>query len=388
MQTIIINLKILIWNILFILCLSFEFITPHTIFSNIALLSFVTYSICNIDYRHFKIYYFEIIYILFLAICWLGCRWSINQELSKDLCSTITLNLLFIVCLFVYYNSNKIISIIKSLAISVLFSSLFMIIKNAILTGTIIMRGNSYLNVNILAFISAICFLLILTEEIELYYKFPLLLFILVFILVSGTRKAILALVVGLSLYILLNNPTKIVRNIIITICLIGLSYYLLLYVPLFYNLIGYRLDSLRELIQGGEGGASETSRLDYINLGLEYIKLRPLQGYGVNTFRTIKGSYGNYSHNNYIELLFSTGLIGTVLYYLIHFKVLVTSIIKRIKLKNKYCTISIAIIIVLLIGDYAMVSYYERSLIIILVLAYYYSLGATQDSLLKEMEL
>ena len=51
------------------------------------------------------------------------------------------------------------------------------------------------------------------------------------------------------------------------------------------------------------------------MEFGWELFKERPVHGYGMNNFSQ-KYYLNTYSHNNYIELLVSCGIVGFALYY------------------------------------------------------------------------
>jgi O-antigen ligase len=109
---------------------------------------------------------------------------------------------------------------------------------------------------------------------------------------------------------------------------------------------------------------ASLKSRASYIDLGWTYIKNNPWFGYGLDSFRLLPNAYGTYSHNNFIEILFSSGVIGLVLYY-IPYVIYICKAFSKIKINNPYPKLFFTTTILLLIMDYAQVSYYDRTTII-----------------------
>ena len=79
---------------------------------------------------------------------------------------------------------------------------------------------------------------------------------------------------------------------------------------------------------------------------------------------------YELYAHNNYIELLVNYGLIGTIIYYIVFVMILVKSCIIWLN-KIPEVIISIALIAVILITDYGLVSYYSTSNLIYLAVSF-----------------
>src|SRR5690554_2410489 len=97
----------------------------------------------------------------------------------------------------------------------------------------------------------------------------------------------------------------------------------------------------------------STALRLYFIEEGWKDFKESPILGHGINSFRYY---YGLYSHNNYIELLFGTGLVGFLIYYSIHLNVF-----KRLLSNWKKNIFIIFFVIILLLMDVGYVSYESK---------------------------
>ena len=135
------------------------------------------------------------------------------------------------------------------------------------------------------------------------------------------------------------------------------------------------RIGEIGIMAKGGNIGSGGI-RLEYLNLGFDLIIRSPIWGYGFNNFSHFTGFH--YSHNNYIEILTGTGLIGFVLFYLIHFNVF-----KRLKkIRNDDLKILIyGALIVILIGDLGTVSYLKKHTMIMLVFLDAYSLNLARST-------
>ena len=192
-----------------------------------------------------------------------------------------------------------------------------------------------------------------------------------VIIILSGSRKSILGLMLGIGSYLLLTSKTmkfskRIMIMIISPILLYGFVY-IIYNVDLFYNIVGYRLDQLYNVFFGD----GDTIRLHMINEGIHLFSLRPFLGYGLSGYSRMS-SFGTYSHNNYIELLVNFGLIGFLLYYSMYLYFLV-------RLVNKYrygdlkSIVFISIIFVVLFLDVGVVSYRDLYLLLPIAAAYSY---------------
>lgn len=95
-----------------------------------------------------------------------------------------------------------------------------------------------------------------------------------------------------------------------------------------------------------------DRSRLLLIGLGL--IIESPLWGYGLNQFATITG-IGYYSHNNFIELMVSAGLIGLLSYVWVVYGAVFSL------LKNKKILLGFSVLYLLLALDFTGVTYGDR---------------------------
>src|SRR5699024_118429 len=179
-----------------------------------------------------------------------------------------------------------------------------------------------------------------------------LLLFVFITIF-TGSRKALFIFVFSIGFFSLLNKE----RNKFTKLGFIGLLLILIGYVslnnPFLYNVLGSRIEGFFANFTGrGEIDASTNTRMNMINTGLDFFKEKPLFGHGIDSFRQLYFNYVGdyrYSHNNYIELLVSVGVFGTVIYYL----GLLSILKKTFNIINPYLIFSFVVIIAILVIDY-----------------------------------
>ena len=121
-----------------------------------------------------------------------------------------------------------------------------------------------------------------------------------------------------------------------------------------------------------GEGGdASAEARAGLIELGLSYFAKSPWLGNGINCFHMLDEAYGVYSHSNYVELLFSVGILGTISYYAMFIPVINSARKRYFKGRKNDTILCIGMVIALLFIDIALVSYYERTNLILILICY-----------------
>lgn len=138
-----------------------------------------------------------------------------------------------------------------------------------------------------------------------------------------GSRKTIVFFVLGMCGVILLKKPKKMIRNLIIVVCIMAVSWNLVMEVPSLYKNVGWRLEALTASVTGrGKVDSSTLLREKYIKVGTKAFKKSPIIGYGVNTYREInkvETGHHTYSHNNFIEVAVGLGIIGLLAYYWIY---------------------------------------------------------------------
>lgn len=140
-------------------------------------------------------------------------------------------------------------------------------------------------------------------------------------LILSGGRKYPLIPLLAWFLLLLFKKDSRGKKHILAysvggIAVLVGL-YFLMIRVPLFYETIGHRFESLVEYALG----TSQTSDASTIERELMRQKAfalwlqAPLLGNGFDAFSQI-GGFGVYCHCNYLELLCNQGIIGFACYY------------------------------------------------------------------------
>ena len=187
---------------------------------------------------------------------------------------------------------------------------------------------------------------------------------LLVIILLTGSRKALIMVAVFVVAFFLFWTPEKgsvdMLLRIVGVVLLLVAAVLIIMNVDVFYEALGKRLESLLTYwITGEETDASAITRTNMINIALElFLNLNPLFGIGLNNFKYVSG-YMTYSHNNYVELLCSLGIVGVLVYYgpMIYFTVR-AFILWRKRIPG--AILPLTILILQFINDFGQVSYYS----------------------------
>ena len=177
--------------------------------------------------------------------------------------------------------------------------------------------------------------------------------------LLCGSRISLLLLVgIPLSVYLFSSNIKTAGRNIVIIVLVLIMVYWLMMNVPAFYAVLGSRVERLILTIRGQSvTDGSINSRIMLIEYGMQWFRERPLFGHGMYTFMALSSSYFSYAwyaHNNYIEILVGTGIVGLIIYYWYYLRI----IIKAIRLKLDERRMIVPIMMVMLIGEYGVVAF------------------------------
>jgi len=175
-------------------------------------------------------------------------------------------------------------------------------------------------------------------------------------IILCGSRKGILTLGIFILYFCFFDKKGINFKKITLLATIPVISFILLFKVPIIYNTIGMRVESMVLNMTNQENkldGNSYLMRESLTNTALKWINEKPFFGYGINVFEN-KVGYG--TENNLLQILVETGIIGAVTYYSFLIP-LIINIIKN-KRKSKIMTLFSVLIITMLIQDYGSVTY------------------------------
>lgn len=194
-----------------------------------------------------------------------------------------------------------------------------------------------------------------------------------IFIIFTGSRTAFLfgSLEIILLALLSVRNKAKLLLRTFIFFLFFILFYDEIINRPIIYDILGKRIESLFNVFMGkGEIDNSSLIRINMIKDGINYFFEKPFLGYGIDSYRYMS-YYETYSHNNYIELLVSLGVFGTILYYFIYGYIFIKGIVEFFKRRKEMLIFSVLIFITLIV-DLGTVSYYERYNIFILAFSFF----------------
>jgi O-antigen ligase len=308
---------------------------------------------------------FRWLFILFMV---LSLFWSINPSIALG--RIVTTAIIHIICIVVFdavVDKN----LMRFVLNAIFFSTLFCAVNalSSILKISIIDRPEGiYGNPNVVALISLLGLSVYLFHDHNLKSIFMTWIWriagssLVVSVFLSSSRKGLVGFVF-LCVFSLLN---KISRKRLITLLVI-----LIPVATIGFSVMGTRVERtfshLNAITEVGEISQSDTSlisRATFIQVGLEQFKKAPLIGQGIESFAACSG-FGVYSHNNYIEIAVSLGVVGLWLYYVFILQLALASVKKRHHVNARFY---LAVITMILLLDVGVVSYYFKPWILIVI--------------------
>ncbi len=183
-------------------------------------------------------------------------------------------------------------------------------------------------------------------------------------VILSASRKGLaglMILVVLILLYPLFYMPKFRKKYVVaLTVVAIGLAIFGVGWIVSY----GVNLDAIERTLAISRGERSFEYRIDYIKMGWDLFLANPVLGYGLDSFRVVSGT-GQYSHNNFIELLVNGGLIFFLLFYAHYFVIIKNA--WALLAPKRYWVFGFSVF--LLAQDMAMISYQSRAIVLALIL-------------------
>lgn len=372
----------IIWILTVILLCSFTVLDASQHISLILLGITICIFVLDFTFNDFKSKVIFSLYhiwgISFAVFCLLSSLWANNSEFAVSKGITI---LQILICMSVLYNhysrnfdENLLLSCIEyagyALAIYTVFFYGIGFIKQGLAAG--VRLDNEFANVNSIGIACANAIIVsayyIICENKKSILKFPFMLISLIIVAASGSRKALVVLILGITCLYLFEYASKnIVKTLLkfsIILSILVMFFSIVLSMQMF-DTLNYRMEGLIALVTGtGTIDHSTWLRQQFLKIGLEQFFETPFFGIGIDNARLLllqHVGFITYLHNNYVELLASGGIVGTGIFYSIYIY-----IIYKLKINWRlYSGVKIAILLLILLQlamDFGSVSYYSKN--------------------------
>lgn len=334
-----------------------------------------------------KINYFHIIQFIFATYCLFSCLWSIDATTSLSRTFTMFQILLFFSVFMAYFcEFNSIDSLLSVIMYAGYIVSIYFItyFGGLFTTLQIVLAGkrfaNEFANVNeigiLCSFACIIQYQKIITNK--KWASSILVVPTLLVLLACQSRKSLIFLVLGIILVTIFKNLTPksavlSILKIFVASIIIYTLFNFLFSLEIFASFFK-RFELLFALFTPeGKIDSSTELRRQFLIIGYDYFSKNPLFGKGVASSSLILSrelNVATYFHSNYIELLATTGILGTIIYYC-NYIYLLYQLFKYRKCDINNTCFCITILILLLTMDIAMVSYYSKCQYFYLMICY-----------------
>ena len=210
--------------------------------------------------------------------------------------------------------------------------------------------------------------------------RYAILVFIfVVFVVLSGSRKALFAAIAGPLMFVFLSIYKKnYFFNIILVLGLAAIVLFMMMEDENAYNAIGRRFESMFNFWFENRSHKVDNSlymRSYYIQLAQEMFAEAPIIGKGMGNFaRIIDEVYelqGVYSHNNYWQILSELGIVGFFIYYSMYAYIIVKLIKNAFVHKSRISLLFLTFMILLVMIETGLVTYNSKMPHIVIAIAY-----------------
>lgn len=325
----------------------------------IAMMFFILMHIIEKKYLYIRTFNIEIIFWLIFVITSLFTGMIVAKNISLMLSSVLTfLQYLIMIYGMVYISlhDKKIDFFINTFIVFSLVCALTTIFWGVNYTS-IRVSMSEITNPNTLGLIMVIavfCILYILDfKRIVPTILLITLMFTFIYVIIlSGSRKSFLSIAIMLLLWFtfiqldILKNKSKhkVINFLILLLAMILGAYFFVSFVT--ESSMFLRLERLLD--------SGDEARLLMYSTAVELFKQNPIIGVGINNYRVLT-YFQTYSHSTYAEILVSTGLIGTIIYFIPYISQFF-KIVKLIRSENNYIVkkvrlLGIMLLIILLLG-------------------------------------
>ena len=200
--------------------------------------------------------------------------------------------------------------------------------------GELLINGNSNNIAIYMGVLSSIWFYDLLCEG-KIKFLVPVLLCTVV-IFLTGSKKGILMLFLYLLIFYCVGQRISMKKIMIFIALLLGFGY-ALQYNEMLNAMVGERFFNFLSIFLEGDktiNSGSTDLRMAMYEIGVNMWLESPFLGSGIGAFKEYSG-LRLYSHNTYIELLTTFGMLGFILYYWYPVYLFTTSIINHKLIKN-----------------------------------------------------
>lgn len=183
----------------------------------------------------------------------------------------------------------------------------------------------------------------------------------------SGGRKYIVVPIIFLYIMLIFKRDKvgrrHFIKHTVIVVAIVLAVMWLIMNVPIFYEILGSRFESLLSFMNGDvqSADASTVVRNKMIDGGMREWTATPIFGHGFDSFKVFNAEltgYKVYSHNNFVEMLYNGGIVGFILYYGFYAIILIKSLKNTKQMLPEARVFGVATVVSLLFYEVGAVTY------------------------------
>lgn len=331
--------------------------------------------------KNFKIERFLEIFAFFVLFCFISTIWAEdrNAAISRviTLCQLFLMSLVFTSYMSNYENVDKMLKgfIISGVLCSITVIGYYGISEYIRLMMLGVRLGGGINNENVIGLYTSttavMCFYFAYCKKEKLFYIVMLLPFFVA--MGSGSRKALALVVFGIFaiIFIQYRREAKLSGfvKLVAAVTVLAVAVAVMSQMEIF-DVMFSRIEKMFNSVQKDNSTLVREAMIEY---GLDYFKQHPYTGIGIaNSGIITKNNLGwsTYLHNNYVELLATVGIFGTILYYAIYVYLIVELYKLAFRENDDTAVLMLSLMVSNLVMDYGAVSYYSKTTYIYLAMA------------------
>ena len=383
------KIKVIVICILTLIFFSLQYVYSNDTVATFLLggLAISIFAIAGVSHLRFSFERFPVMVLAFVVFCLLSYTWAARPSLVLN--RGLSMLKIYIMIFLLYVSLRNTITtnqLLKIIMWGGFFGIIYVIFTVGITNLVMLAEMNErlgedeelFINVNVLGTLAAN--VIIINTYFKLYHSFSWDIVIdlpcLAMVAVCGSRRAIIVLFAGILILLFSKYFKKLdiqflVKVLVIIVVTVLLIYYILS-LPIF-AVVTERMEGLVNSITGkGTVDNSTLAREAMMEIGYKLFQESPILGVGLDNARVFNIKAGAYLHNNYAELAADLGIIGFVLYYIMHGYIIIKTI-KNWKHNKPLSAVILTLIISLLLSDIGVVSYYYKEYYFYLILSFIY---------------
>lgn len=318
-------------------------------------------------------------YLLFIMLGVVSVLWSYNIDYTLGPIQRMV-QILFITFFLQLYveNEKDFERLLDLLLIACAIMTVYILIKTPIESwGEGFLGQVTGYNTNAVGAFASICTIISAYKGLILKKRAYLLLTVVLTVLciLTSSRKALFFAVFGIVLLVLFDTKkSNYAMKIMMILGLVVAVFFLVFNVPVLYNAIGDRLESMEAFFREDVSADSSLALREYFRkMGVRFYIENPVKGIGLNNYASYLSQYSertSYSHNNFTEIASGLGTIGLLVYYWFY-AYLLFKLFKQVLNGQRLAILFFPMFCLIFIFEYAMVNYYSTVIQIIIAICY-----------------